>query len=725
MASRWRSAKRRPARGLVPRVESLETRDLLAAAFPGVTLDPLLVPKFVRDVPNPLDPGFIFRPTAPGGSHYEVGIYQTQQDLGLGLTDPDGRPVLTTVWGYGTSLQDVTYPGRTFVAWQDQPITVRWTNNLVDASGTPLPHLLPVDPTLHWADPPGLGHGPGPYTGPVPVVTHLHGGHTRSDSDGLPDAWFTPDSRDADALPDYTGRLYNPVYTYDNDQQAATLWYHDHALGVTRLNVYAGLAGFYILRDAVDTGAPSNPLGLPGGKYEVPLVIQDRLFTEGGQLYYPAEPEAEGEPSPNHLPEFFGDTILVNGQAWPKLDVEPRAYRFRLLNGSDSRFYNLQFGPGGPRFYQIGGDGGLLAAPVALDQLLLAPGERADVIVDFSGRTGQSFILQNNAPGPFKGELREGELAYPETTDQLMAFRVVKKLNKGIPDRGVPATLIPPPTPLTPTGPTRKLLLFEGTDGHGRLQSMLGVAAPTTDAAGELVDGTLLWDDPVTENPQLNSVEVWEIYNSTEDAHPLHLHLVQFQVLNRQRFGANITPKPMDDGVTGGTLSRLRLLGRPDGPEANETGWKDTVVMNPGEVTRIIARFDRPGEYVWHCHILSHEDHEMMRRYVVVAPTLARRTTAAGPPGAELVPLLEVSSGEATGFVLEERGQGEALPDMRQTVAPSVAPGRGPTLAGLRRDEGPDTSRNKDKRDMYSILAAVERLPLRNDDLVFITWDNR
>ena len=625
----FRAPSPRPRRSAgACKIENLEQRRLLT-----VLLDPFTQPKFVNPVANPLDPSFIFTPESTGGSHYELGVRQTTQ--WLGLVDPvTGAPLQTTVWGYANvadPLQGTTYPGRTIVAQTDQPITVRWLNQLVDATGNPLSHLLPVDSTLHWADPLNAGHVGGPYTGPVPIVTHLHGGHTRSDSDGLPDAWYTPDGNDSDTAPDYVGRLYNEVLTYDNDQEAATIWYHDHALGITRLNVYAGMAGFYIVRDAWDTGLPDNPAGLPYGQYEIPLVIQDRMFTADGQLFYPSEGESshgmltgtptEPEPTmeipnPTVLPEFFGDHILVNGTAWPFASVEPRQYRLRLLNGSDSRFYNLRLNKGtsthlaGPQIAQIGSDGGLLNQPVYLDQLTLAPGERADVIIDFSGFAGQNLTLRNNAKSPFPN----GGTVNPQTTGQIMQFRVGTTVTT--PDRPIPASLRPAPIqPLSTNLPARKLMLFEGMDHYGRLQPMLGTVNP-----GSTLDGTLLWDDPVTENPLLNSTEVWEIYNSTADAHPIHLHLVQFQVLGRQRFGATVIEKEMEMESTGGILTDIKLRGRQAPPELNERGWKDTVIMYPGQVTRIIARFDRTGEYVWHCHILSHEDHEMMRPFVVTTP---------------------------------------------------------------------------------------------------------
>jgi spore coat protein A len=549
----------------------------------GSLLDPLRQPKFVNPLPNPLDPAFVYQPVVPGGAYYEIGMRQFQQSLGL--VDPDtGTPLMTTVWGYGTATQAPTYPGRTIVARKDLPVLVRWSNELIDGSGTPLPHLLPIDTSVHWAMPAGY-----PSSG-VPVVTHLHGGHNRSSSDGLPDAWFTP-------YLSQVGRLFNPVYEYLNDQEAATLWYHDHALGITRLNVYAGLAGFYILRD--DNEDALAAVGhLPQWPYEVPIVIQDRMFTESGQLFYPSESEEHGAPSPSVLPEFFGDVILVNGQAWPVLEVEPRPYRLRLLNGSDSRFYNLFLSHALP-IHQIGSDTGLLNAPVAMSQLLLGPGERADVVIDFSDAAGQFVIVQNNAREPFP----KGKPPDRRTVGRILAFNVNRPLDSTRPVTTLPSDLRPVHgaiAPLVQTGPTRHLLLFEGLDAYGRLQPLLGTVAA----------GALGWMDPMTELVQQNDVEVWEVYNTTEDAHPIHLHEVSFQVLGRQRFTAH-------QDEASGRLSDVRLIGQPHPPEPNETGWKDTVLMYPREVTRIIAKFDLAGEYVWHCHILSHEDHEMMRPYII------------------------------------------------------------------------------------------------------------
>jgi spore coat protein A, manganese oxidase len=609
-----------PGKGFVP---------VLAQAV----LNAATVPKFVNPLPNPLDPRFIFaaNPGMDGEGNpfdYEIGMRQVSQNL-LGAGFPS-----TTVWGYSgvaqqAGLPETTYPGRTFVIQRDQPVRVHWTNNLPQRR-----HLLPVDMTLHWADP-ATGTPPGVYpTSGVPVVTHVHGGHSESDSDGLPEYWFTP------GFAIKGPRWAKETYVYDNDQEAGTLWYHDHALGITRLNVYAGLAGFYLLRDNVDTGLPNNPLGLPanhpdlgetGVFYEIPIVIQDRLFDGNGNLFYPTTgPDLPSTaPNPSALPEFFGEFIIVNGVAWPVLDVEPRQYRFRLLNGSDSRFYNLWINSGsadmlnsdgnGPQIIQIGTDDALLYQPVPLDQLTLGPGERADVVIDFAGWQGETLIMRNNARIPFP----KGVTPNPLLDGQIMAFRVGTTVT--VPDNPLPATLrsqpIVSPAPVTRT---RRLLLFEGIDSYGRLQPMLGVAEPATDVRGNAVEGTLLWDDhlyPITENPDLGDVEVWEVFNSTADAHPIHLHLVTFQILSRQKFRATVIPKELiaHDGTTsmGGTLTGIRLQGQPKPAEPNERGWKDTAQMFPGEVTRIIARFDRPGRYVWHCHILSHEDHEMMRPYQV------------------------------------------------------------------------------------------------------------
>ncbi|WP_439881820.1 multicopper oxidase domain-containing protein [Pontibacter sp. MBLB2868] len=314
---------------------------------------------------------------------------------------------------------------------------------------------------------------------------------------------------------------------------------------------------------------------------------------------------AENVPNPSILPEFFGNIILVNGKAWPKLDVEPRQYRFRLLNGSDSRFYNLTLTEG-VKMWQIGSDNGLLKVPVLQKKLLIAPGERKDIVIDFSTLKGKTIIVRNdaNTPYPNGDDVDAGDGA-----SLILAFEVSKDLNKEIPLSRVNGLLthgriygadVNPPADMK----VRKLILFEGVDEYGRLQPMLG----TFEA------GALDWDEEITENPDLNATEMWEVYNLTPDAHPVHLHLVQFQVLNSQKFEP-VYASQEDEAK--GKVSEVKWLGPPMLPERGQQGKKDTYPVAPGEVTRLIATFDRLGRYVWHCHILSHEDHEMMRPYYV------------------------------------------------------------------------------------------------------------
>jgi len=573
-------------------------------------------PKFMNTLPIP------YRIDATEAEEYNAFMRETDQ--WLGLVNEEGDKLMTTVWGYQitTVPGPPTYPGPTFVAQKDVPLTVTWRNHLprYNFPDGPGAHLLPVDPNIH------ISH---PIEGGIPTVTHLHGGHTESASDGLPEAWFTQRFRE-------TGpQFIKETYYYDNDQESATLWYHDHALGITRLNVYAGLAGFYFLRDGNENALIEDGV-LPVGPYEVEVVIQDRMFTEDGQLFYPSEgPEVEPgfDPlpeGPSVIAEFFGDFIVVNGIAWPKMEVEPRKYRLRLLNGSDSRFYVLEFHDdpvGGTNldFYQIGTDVGLLPSPVEIDRLLLGPGERADLVVDFSSfEEGDEIYLRNFGPDdPFKGFNPDGTLsdgeggalppADPATTGTIMKFAVSLPMDGMIPDATVDAgtMLRPDIMPLEQDGATRNLVLFEGLDSYGRLQPLLGT----------LDEGSLAWFEPITENPMVDDIEVWEVYNATEDAHPIHLHLVAFQIMNRESFTGVVEEKdqPQHDGSygVGGILTDVVLGGDVRGPEPNEEGWKDTAVMLPGEVTRVIAKFDREGRYVWHCHILSHEDHEMMRPYYV------------------------------------------------------------------------------------------------------------
>jgi FtsP/CotA-like multicopper oxidase with cupredoxin domain len=390
------------------------------------------------------------------------------------------------------------------------------------------------------------------------------------------------------------------------------MWYHDHTLGMTRVNVYAGPAGFYLLRGGPDDMAagtlpgPAPALGDPPGvKYhEIPIAIQDRSFNADGSLFYPNNREffdgfsgpyiPYSDISPIWNPEFFGNTMVVNGRTWPYLEVEPRRYRFRLLNGCNARFLILKFSDPALSFWQIGSDGGFLPAPVQLSQLLMSPAERMDVIVDFSVLPpGAEVILQNLAPDePFGGGEPHADfrVADRNTTGQVMQFRVVP-LTAADPSTPPNLLTLPALTPLGPASNTRQVSLNEEDsavlEGVGPREALLGTLSGG--AANPLG-----WMDAITENPALGATEVWEMYNFTEDAHPIHIHEVQFQVVDRQPF----------EGVA-----------RP--PESNETGFKDTVIAYPGEITRVKALFDLSGLYVWHCHIVEHEDNEMMRPYFI------------------------------------------------------------------------------------------------------------
>lgn len=370
-------------------------------------------------------------------------------------------------------------------------------------------------------------------------MPHLHGGDMESDSDGLAEYWWAPN--EAVVGPRFVKSLYDSA----NSQEAATIWYHDHAAGITRLNVYAGLAGFYIIRDDYDTGAPGNPLNLPPSPYDIPLAIQDRIFDLDNQLFYPSSPALAQQlfgpanyPDPTVFAEVYGDVIIVNGKAWPKLQVEPRKYRFRILNGSDTRFYNLFLDFSVP-FLQIGTDQGLLNAPVATSQISVAPSERVDVVVDFSGLAGQTIIVRNNAPGTFR-----------------------RPLDSNLPDPALPATLRGGPgqpapislaNELVQVSNTRQVFLYEGLDERGRLKPLLGTA-----------EKPLNFSDDVTETPKLHSTEIWEIFNTTPDTHPIHLHLVRFLVVNCQRFDVRrFMPGP-------GGADTVRLQGQPRPPSATK-----------------------------------------------------------------------------------------------------------------------------------------------------------
>lgn len=562
-------------------------------------IDATTVPKFINPLPIPQ------KIDKRKGGKLTITMSEFYQDLGL-LGANDDNILLTKVWGYNG-----TYPGPTILVTSNKKLIVEYHNNL-----KVLP-LLPIDSSIHWA----FSHnGLDIKKVGVPLVPHLHGGHTESNSDGLPEQWWTPDL-------EYTGNYFvKNIYTYDNDQESSILWYHDHTLGITRLNVYAGLSGFYLIQDENELEMIKNNQ-LPTGPYDIELLIQDRMLYPNGDLAFPNQP-FDQKKCPNKLellkwnqnqpsiqPEFFGDIILVNGKAWPKLDVEPRQYRFRLLNGSDSRFYNLRIKRFCNKnikknindylsFYIIGSDGGFLDKAVKVTNLLISPSERYDIIVDFSDKKigGNKYLLTNSAAFPYP----KGKKPNPETAGKIMLFSINKSLNTFVYSlTDLPTVLRSEPIQslamqISSKSKVRKLLLFETIDKYGRKLPSLGT----------IDQGILSWDDKITENPKANVVEIWEIYNTTTDAHPIHIHQGSFQILDRQKFEANQNQK-------NGKLCNIKKIGNSKFPKAYERGWKDTVIANPGEITRIIDKFDLLGRFVWHCHIISHEDHEMMRPFFV------------------------------------------------------------------------------------------------------------
>jgi FtsP/CotA-like multicopper oxidase with cupredoxin domain len=652
--------------------------DKALAAIPGGTLDPVALGKFTTPllIP-PVMPraGTIKRKGGAPIDYYEISMKQIRQQI-----LPAGSPT-TTVWGYGAvagmgknPLLVHNAPSLTIEAKAGVPTRIKWINDLKDAAGNYLPHLLPVDPTLHWANPPGgtmhrdmrpsFALTPGAYTGPVPMVAHVHGAVGVGDeSDGYAEAWYLPSANNIPAGYADRGTWYDffagkaaagygatwgpgfATFQYPNGNRASTIWYHDHTLGMTRLNVYAGPAGFYLIRGgaagdgAVVDSRTGLPAVLPGPApkendkfpsnktyYEIPIAIQDRAFNADGSLFYPGTREffdgivgdfiPAGEYSPIWNPEFFGNTIMVNGNTWPFQTVQKRRYRLRFLNGCQARVLILDFANiPGVQVSQIGNEGGFLAAPVDItaagNRLLMGLAERADVIVDFTNVPVGNYVLGNVGPDdPFGGGVPgvDFDPSDPLTTGQVMQFNVVPAVAV---DPTTPAQFLTLPaiTPLPVATVTRPLALIEkmgmgydaaGTMVDGPVEALLG----TVDAAGSPVEQ--MWMDPITENPAVGTTEVWEFYNKTADAHPMHVHEVVFEVVNREGLVLDVNGEPVEPFIPDGVITP---------PEPNETGFKDTVLAYPGQVTRVRAQFVTPGQFVWHCHIVEHEDNEMMRPF--------------------------------------------------------------------------------------------------------------
>jgi spore coat protein A len=605
---------------------------------PGGSLDPLSIPKYVTELGRlPVMPraGSATFNGAPVDTYAIASRRFTQQLL------PSGYP-RSTVFGYGAAFSSGTFhtPGYTIEARYDRPVRVTWINQLVDGSGKYVPHLFTVDPTLHWTNPPAGVSGrdshstftstPPPYTGPVPLVTHLHGAHVTEESDGYPEAWTLPnaanipsgyatvgtfyDQYKAEAAARY-GVAWQPgssIYQYRNDQRATALWYHDHALGMTRVNVQSGLAGMYLLR-----GGPSDlpPGVLPYGQQEVAMVLQDRSFNTDGSIFFPDSRTFFGDTTPGGPwipttdtppywnPEFFANTIVVNGSVWPVWHVNRLRYRLRVLNSSNARTYLLKLvtNPLANRpanaalpIWQIGADGGFLPAPVQLAETIVAPAERADLILDFTGvPAGTVLYLINEGPDePYHGGVPNTDFvaADPYTSGQIMKIVVGGPPQS---DPSIPPSQLHLPSIARPGAPTQtfgvSLIETDSTAYPGApIYSTLGTLNP--DGTGNV----RFWDDPVDVNPVAGNVTEWDLVNFTVDGHPIHIHQTQFQV-----------------------ISRTAADGTVRGPQPWETGTKDTVIALPGETTKVRAFFDIPGRYVYHCHIIDHEDNEMMRPFIV------------------------------------------------------------------------------------------------------------
>lgn len=492
-------------------------------------LDPNTLAPFVDPLPIPAIARSREQRPSPTNPNTKIPYYRLAMRPFEMKVHRDLQP--TKMWGF-----ESVFPGPTLESRTGQEMLVEWANELPPA------HFLPIDHSIHGAE----SDKPD-----VRAVVHLHGGKVPPESDGYPEDWTVPGK--------------SRIYRYPNEQDAALLWYHDHTLGINRLNVFAGLAGMYLLRDDLE-----DHLHLPSGKFEILLVICDRMLDKQSQLYYPVS----DNPQSPWIPEFFGDAHLVNGKLFPFLEVQPRKYRFRMLNAANGRFYRLSLS-NQQTFQQIGTDQGLLPAPVTLAKIMIAPAERIDLVIDFSPHAGEKIELHDDVV-------------------PLMQFRVSTVRVKD--DSVVPPAL----------RPLEKLP--ESSAANTRMLSLDEVDDLVQNPVKMLLNGAH-WNMPVTENPTLNTVEIWTLINPTNDSHPIHLHLVRFQILDRRR----IEPFAF--------LSRgqLQFTGALVPPDPSEAGWKDTVRAEPAMVTRIIARFEGfPGRYVWHCHILEHEDNEMMRPFDVL-----------------------------------------------------------------------------------------------------------
>lgn len=493
---------------------------------------------------------------------------------------------MTTVYAYGESPNCATVPGPTIEALHGVATKVKWSNHL------PPKHILPWDPTIPTAIPERKSG--------IPTVVHLHGGIHGSESDGHAHAWFT--RRFTERGPSWS----TSTYKYLNNQQPGTMWYHDHAMGLTRVNLLAGLVGAYVVRDHKVEG----PLKLPhGSEYDRTLVVFDRSFKTDGSIYMDSvgnNPKIH----PQWQPEYFGNAIIVNGKAWPYLSVRRRKYRFRIINASNARFFRFFFN-NGLKFIHVASDSAYNDKSVVLKEILLAPSEIADVIIDFSTSKTDSAVLQNGAPYPFPS----GD-PVDEFNGKVMKFVIDKK--PVVDTSLVPATLIKyPQADIASAVRTRYIAMYEYTSS---------IDEPT-----HLYINGQPYEAPATEVVKTGTSEVWDVINLTEDNHPLHIHvglfrtLSQTELINFEEFKACMTK--MNDAVKCHIEKYAR--GNVTAVPAHECGWKNVFKMQPGLVTKILVRFGYihtnetysfdatkgPG-YVYHCHILDHEDNVMMRPLV-------------------------------------------------------------------------------------------------------------
>jgi spore coat protein A, manganese oxidase len=508
----------------------LNPRLAVAKVLASRSLDPDRLAHFVDPLPIPEIIRHVARRPGPDDPSTELPFYRMVMQELHSKVHRDLPP--TRVWGFNNSS-----PGPIFETRSGEGLLVEWVNQL------PGRHFLPIDHNLHGAevDQPK-----------VRTVIHLHGGRTPPGSDGWPESWFVPGK--------------SAICHYPNRQNAALLFYHDHTMGINRLNIYAGLQGLFIIRDATE-----ESLKLPKGPYEIPLLLYDRFLRADGQLEYPV---SENPKSP-WVPEVYSNCMLANGKLFPYVDVEPRKYRLRVMNGSNGRFFRLSLGKG-IDLHQIGSDQGLLSAPVTTKRILLAPAERADIVVDFSGHAGEKLILQSDSFEILQFRVA-ARTTSPDTSALPVSLRSVRRIAESEAVR------------------TRRLTLDENMD---MVQQSMGMLLNKTP-----------WHMPVTEKPIITTTEIWELVNLTEDSHPIHLHLVRFQLLDRRPF----------DVFHYQDKEELRFTGPLSPATPGEAGWKDTIRADPGEVTRIIVPFEGyTGRYVWHCHLLEHEDNEMMRPFEVV-----------------------------------------------------------------------------------------------------------